>query len=112
MISAKYYIKGSASLPYEMVIKSENGKVSIACDCPAGKKATLCKHRIGLVTNTLNNLLVDQSDDLSVAAKLLDGTVYVDLLEKIKCLEVEKENIESNIASIKKQLTQHMKDGV
>jgi hypothetical protein len=108
----KYYIQGSASEPYELLVKREGGKIFVSCDCPAGQKLQLCKHKLWLIELRVDSLLLEKSDDISKLNLIFAESEYITLLDGLKNLEAQKSSIESDISSLKKRLAKSMLVGI
>ncbi len=106
-----YFVKGSAAEPYEVVFLKEGKTLKVTCTCKAGQNHTVCKHRVGLISGSPENVDLNSSSSIEEIDQLLVGSNLFEIYKKYVDLTHEFERVKKLHASQKKAFARIMKDG-
>lgn len=106
----KFEVKGSASEPYQVLIKKDDSNLSAFCTCPAGKNGMHCKHRISILLGISKGIVSDNISDVTEVASWVPGSDVEDALNVIEELEDEFARIKRKLSAAKKALSKAMRD--
>ena len=93
---------------YVVTVSNDAGKLEIRCNCAAGQRNVLCRHRIALITNKPRGAYApkrNNSDDLRAAIQLL-STYGVD--RRYAELQAMYENLEQQWLTVRSQIKTEM----
>ena len=108
-----FYIQGSSSEPYEVIVKYSEKKFNIFCDCPAGILGQNCKHKLQVINGDLSKpskIVSGDLDKLSSISEIVKNFPIVDALTDLTALEKEAENIKKQISVQKKKIARLLSD--
>ena len=103
----------SGSDPYSVDFTFKDGKLSIFCECQAGRYRKFCKHKWQMIKGN-ENILYDENQD-SELAKISDWVQksdYLDLIIAMSKAEKAKSEADINIKNIKEKIANGMKTGL
>ena len=99
--------------PYVVTFTFSDSTLSIWCDCPAGERGQLCKHKLSLATNKKTMLFDEnQVELLQKAYEWVENSGLPETIEEIKLVEKELENVKKKLKGTKAKIARLMKDGV
>ncbi len=106
-------VKSSSSTEiYDVILKNENGIISLNCTCQAGIYKMICKHRTDLLNGNISSL-VDESD-IPVVEEFLnsikDGKID-SLFAELTEIEKEIKKLNNKKKKIKKDISIRFCDG-
>lgn len=78
MDSKEVEVQGSAVEPYTIALQQHDGGVSVTCNCRAGSFGKLCKHKVQVVKEEL--------EDSNIFSQLLRDAGYGDLIGELSLL--------------------------
>jgi uncharacterized Zn finger protein len=78
-----FHVKGSSSKPYEVVFLKEGDHMTALCDCMAGQNGQHCKHRFRILDGNPEDIVSDNSDELSTLREWLVGSDLEAVLSEI-----------------------------
>ena len=92
---------------------SEDGSLSVWCDCRAGEFGQLCKHKRALAPND-PSMLYDKSqiEELAQVNEWVQTTDYAEMIGEIIATEKEIERSKKILKNAKAKLARHMRDGI
>ncbi|UCE04969.1 MAG: hypothetical protein JSW07_15280 [bacterium] len=100
--------------PYSLTFTlSEDGSLSVWCDCRAGEFGQLCKHKQALVSND-PSMLYDKSqvEELGRVNEWVQATAYPEMIREIIQTEKEIKKAKRILKNAKTKLARHMRDGI
>jgi hypothetical protein len=106
--------KSSSGDPYTVDFLIEKNKLSVFCDCQAGKFGQLCKHKTELITGDQSRLF-----DESEVSKLKELETIIPQAPELKSIAAqiaESEKIirreQSKVKKVKKEFATKLKEGI
>lgn len=114
---------GGRSEPYSVDFIMEHGRMFVYCNCPAGRFAKFCKHKIKLIQSN-DDILYDQYDrkqqrELGKIHDWFQQSEFLDLIFerskfKKELYEAQQrlEAVRKRMRPVEKRMAQAMKDGV
>jgi uncharacterized Zn finger protein len=106
----KFEVKGSASEPYQILIKKDGTNLSAFCTCPAGKNGMHCKHRISILSGSSKAVVSDNISEVAEVATWVAGSDIESALHVISELEDHSARIRKELSAAKKSLAKAMRD--
>jgi hypothetical protein len=98
--------------PYNVSFTLDDGKLKITCNCPDGRKGSICQHKVRLAAYDMLEL-----DNPSQRGRLFDAHVWViqarvsdPLLELIQMMGEEEKDSEK-IEQLEREVAHLMKEG-
>lgn len=85
------------------------GSIRFSCDCDAGAKETLCRHRAGLLSGELDALASGNADDVKRLYEMLSDSRIAEAFATLVDLEQQAEALKGEIARQKKKVARLMK---
>lgn len=99
--------------PYSVEFSFKDGKLSVFCNCPAGRNRMLCKHKWQMIKGNDNILYDDDSDEkLNKIVDWVQKSEYLDLIIEMSKVEKEKMEIDNRLKLIKEKIADGMKIGL
>ena len=110
----KLFVKSSDGInAYTVHFILQEDKLSIFCDCPAGKWGKFCKHKLALIRNFEDMLLNrDQEKELAEVQNWIRQSKYPDLIKKLEFAESEVKKANADLKKVKKSFETAMKSGI
>ena len=106
-----FLVQGSAADPYEVrFVNRGNGNLSAYCTCKAGQKGSYCKHRINILKGETRGIVEGSLDSVEMVVSWLPGTDVETALKEIEQAEDGVILAQSNLAKVKKKLSQALLD--
>jgi len=95
-----------------LVVLGDSG-LSFVCDCPAGERGRLCKHKKAMASVD-DNMLYDenQRENFKQVMDWVAQSGYPDLMKELKEAENELESVKEKARDIKEKITRLMKEGL
>ncbi|UCF30489.1 MAG: hypothetical protein JSV26_10620 [bacterium] len=106
------YAKSGDGEPHQVVFASEEGKLTITCDCERGIKGHYCEHKVRLAVN--DHLLLSnpaQIRDLNEAHIWVIQAPVSDLILSLLQLEGDPEGNEEAIRRTQLEIAAAMREG-
>ena len=103
----------SQSEPRSVQVRQDDFGLSFFCDCPAGNRGRICKHKKALASAD-DSMLYDE-DQRENFEKVMDWVTqsgYPDLMKEFKEAENELESAREKARDIKEKVTRVMKQGL
>lgn len=100
--------------PYAVKFTLSDGTLSVWCNCPAGDRGQLCKHKRALVNNEPAMLYDEnaQLNDLRQVNKWVQSTELPQIIQEIKTIEKDIEKAKRFLKSMKGKAERLMRNGV
>ena len=95
-----------------LVVLGDSG-LSFVCDCPAGDRGRLCKHKKAMASAD-DSMLYDenQRELFEQVTAWVAQSGYPDLMKELKEAENELESVKEKARDIKEKITRLMKEGL
>lgn len=92
-MTKKFYVQGSAIIPYEITVDIENNDLHMNCTCPAGQHSKCCKHILKIINETPEiQEIINQNEKLLFLRNLSQKQEQLELLKKE--ISAEKRKLE------------------
>lgn len=103
----------SQTEPRTVLMRQDDSGLSIACDCPAGERGRICKHKRAMASAD-DRMLYDegQRENFKQVMELLAQSGYSDLMNELKAAENELESAKQNVWGIKEKISSAMSEGL
>ncbi|QDM26971.1 hypothetical protein FNL56_13270 [Tardiphaga sp. vice304] len=88
---------------YEVTFHQNGDDVKVVCSCPAGKKLTLCWHRLALIDGDVA-AVVSGHEYVASLRQGIAGSTIASALAELQRLETQAETIKRQIGAVKKTL--------
>ncbi|WP_067096093.1 hypothetical protein [Marinomonas atlantica] len=114
MDTIEIQIQGSQPEPYQVeILKHTDHELEIACDCPAGKNGTHCKHRIEVLTGSYEDVIYDEAtiDQLKKLEGWIAGTKVEAALKEVITAEQKLDEYKKLVKNAKRKLARIMEGG-
>jgi hypothetical protein len=104
--------KNEASEPFKVTFTKNEGKLTITCNCPAGRHGEFCEHKFRLASNDLLALQHpgQNSAMLNAHVWVIESTISDKLLNLLNLLGEEKPD-EKAIEAAKAEIGTAMREG-
>jgi len=103
----------SQSEPRSVLIVQDDSGLSIVCDCPAGERGRICKHKKAMASVDDSMLYdEDQRENIKQVMDLVTQSGYPDLMQELKEAENELESAKQNAWGIKEKIAHAMNEGL
>ncbi len=95
-----------------LVVLGDSG-LSFVCDCPAGERGRLCKHKRAMASAD-DSMLYDenQRENFKQVMDWVAQSGYPDLMKELKEAENELESVKEKARDSKEKITRLMKEGL
>ena len=103
----------SSSDPRSVDVVEDDSGISIYCDCPAGVRERVCKHKRAIASADASMLFDDaQLENFNKVVERLAQSGYPDLMKELAAAENELEPVKEKVIDIKKKIARAMKTGL
>jgi uncharacterized Zn finger protein len=103
----------SQSDPRSVLVVLDDSGLSFVCDCPAGERGRICKHKKALASVDDSMLFdEDQRENFKQVANWVAQSGYSDLMKELKEVESELDSAREKARDIKEKITRVMKEGL
>jgi len=103
----------SQSEPRSVDVVQDDSGLSFFCDCPAGVRERICKHKMALATGNVSMLYDDdQRENFEKVMDWVAQSGYPDLIKELKEAENELEPARDKTRDIKVKIARVMKEGL
>ncbi len=103
----------SSSEPRSVNVVQDDSGLSIFCDCPAGVRDRVCKHKRAVATADDSMLFNDdQREKFEKVIDCLNQTAYPGLMQELKEIENALEPAKEKLREIKEKVARAMKEGM
>ena len=99
--------------PRTVHVTRDDSGLSYFCDCPAGNRGSICKHKMALAKGD-DSMLYDE-DQRKHFEKIMDWvnqSGYPELIKELKEAENELESAKEKVRDIKVKITRGMEKGL
>ena len=103
----------SQTEPRTVLVRQDDSGLSIACDCPAGERGRICKHKMAMASAD-DRMLYDegQRENFKQVMELVTQSGYSGLMNELKEAENELESAKQNVWGIKEKISNAMSEGL
>ena len=103
----------SQPIPRTVQVVLDDSGLSFTCDCPAGKRGRLCKHKKAVASGD-DSMLYDENQEENFEKVLawLAQSAYPDLMNELREAEIEMESVRDKVGKIKEKVSHVMKEGL
>ena len=99
--------------PYRIVVMLDENGLSFYCDCQAGERGQLCKHKMALASGDSSILYnEEQSNNYNDVKSLVNKSNYPQLISELREYEKELEKVQKKIKGMKQKIARVMKEGL
>ena len=99
--------------PRSVLVVLDDSGLSFACDCPAGERGRICKHKKAMASADDSMLYgEDQRESFDQVMEWVAQSGYPDLMKELKEAENEMESVKEKARDIKEKITRVMKEGL
>ena len=103
----------SQSEPRSVLVTQDDSGLSYFCDCPAGIRERICKHKMALVLGDDSILYdKDQRKSFDKVMEWVAQSGYPDLMKELKEAENELEPAKEKVGNIKEKIIRGMNEGL
>lgn len=103
-----FRIQGSEDEPYQVVVRRfDSGNFGIACNCRAGVRGTLCKHRVRLLKGS-DEGIVHGSEHLQTVVEWFSGSELLRAVESVREIEERIEADRKALKTLKASIAERM----
>jgi len=103
----------SQSEPRSVDVVQDDLGLSFFCDCPAGIRERICKHKMALATGNANMLYDEnQRENYEKVMEWVAQSGYPNLIKELKEAENEMEPVRDKVRDIKVKIARVMKEGL
>lgn len=74
MTEITFLVKGSNPSPYEVKFTKSGNNLTALCTCPAGSFDMQCKHRVRILTGSIESIVSENEKDVGVILDWVRGT--------------------------------------
>ncbi len=110
----KVLVKSSSQPgPRSVLVVLDDSGLSFVCDCPAGERGRICKHKKAMASADDSMLYgEDQRESFEKVMDWVAQSGYPDLMKELKEAENELESVKEKARDIKEKITRVMKEGL
>lgn len=101
----------STGQEYELVAEPTNGGLRFTCNCPAGSRGLMCKHRQAIIDGDLTAVLAPDLSDMTMLQSWIKTSRISTLSLTIAALEDEIQAAKRRISFIQQVMGQRLQDG-
>jgi hypothetical protein len=107
-------IKSSSSPdPRRVIVLQDDSGLSFYCDCPAGERGRICKHKKAMASGDDSMLYdEDQRENFEKAMDWVMQSGYPDLMKELAEAENEFGSVKEKAIKIKEKITRVMEEGL
>lgn len=103
-----FLVKGSKPEPYTVTFKFDDKSFIAICTCPAGEEGMHCKHRLGILSGDLSNILKVNKEEVAQLMESYSKSELKILLDMLEVNEKEIDRLKKDSLSIKKKMAKYM----
>ena len=100
----EFFVWGSSSEPYRVVIEKSAENLSGFCTCAAGSKGQACKHVLRILSGNSEGLTDESPDKLMLAVNWTTGTDVELALKELAAAEDRYEAAKRSLSAAKQAL--------
>ena len=99
--------------PRSVLVVLDDSGLSLVCDCPAGDRGRICKHRKAMAMAD-DSMLYDegQRENFKQVMDWIAQSGYPDLMKELKEAENELESAKQNAWGLKEKIARAMNEGL
>jgi len=103
----------SGKKPYSVDFTIIGGKMTVRCNCPAGRYGKLCKHKISMIEEDYD-ILYDENQDkqLYEISDLIQKSDFLDLIFERSKAKTALGEAQEKLDTVKKKMAQAIKNGI
>ena len=99
--------------PRSVLVVLDDAGLSFVCDCPAGERGRICKHKKAMASADDSMLYdEDQRENFKQVMDWVAQSGYPDLMKELKEAENELVSVKDKARDIKEKITHVMKQGL
>jgi len=99
--------------PRSVLVVLDDSGMSFVCDCPAGERGRICKHKKAMASADDSMLYdEDQGENFKQVMDWVAQSGYPDLMKELKEAENELDSAKGKARDIKEKITRVMKEGL
>ncbi len=103
----------SSSKPRSVLVLQDDSGLSIFCDCPAGDRGRVCKHRKAVASGDASMLYDDeQKENSNKIMELVSQSGYPELMKELEEAENEMDTEKEKLKDIKAKIARVMNEGL
>ena len=103
----------SQSKPRSVLVVLDDSGLSFVCDCPAGERGRMCKHKKAIASANDSMLFDDdQMKNFKQVMEWIDQSGYPELMQELRQAENELDSAKAIAREIKVKITRVMKEGL
>ena len=103
----------SSSEPRSVLILQDDSGLSIFCDCPAGDRGRICKHKKAVASGDASMLYDDdQRENFIRIMEWISQSGYPELMKELEEAENEMDTQKEKVREIKDKITRAMREGL
>lgn len=106
-MNTSFYIQGSGSEPYEIMVEKIAGSIKLGCTCMAGMLGKYCKHKVAVITS--DEKILKSSSDIDKSRSIFSDSALLTLIEDIKDTEAEIERQKKVLKNKKSDFARQIK---
>ena len=100
----EFVVIGSQGDPYDITATRDGQDITISCDCPAGERDQLCRHRLALLNGDVTDLDSNNGADVATLAAWMPGTALAAAMEALHKAQAAYDAAKPELARRKKAL--------
>ncbi len=104
-----FLVQGSSPEPYKVRFMKSDLFFAAFCTCPAGQKGMHCKHRINILTGSIDAIVSDNTKEVETIKKWLTGTPIEDTIKSLIFTENEYLSAKKALTKAKKNLSKALR---
>ncbi len=105
----EFRVKGSAEEPYTIVFRRQGVSLNGYCNCPAGKKGQMCKHRINILKGSDKGVVDPDPVAIGEVVSWLSGSDIEQPFAQIQKMEGELDVLKKELDVLRRHLTRAKK---
>lgn len=110
MKSISFQVQGSSSEPYNVRFEKDGNNLNIWCDCPAGAKATHCKHWTKVFLKEKQAYVGVTEEELDEVRSWISGSDIEEVWIELERNKEQEKRIKEERKAIQKKLSRVMRD--
>jgi len=105
MKEISFLVQGSSPEPYKVKFRKSETSFTAHCSCPAGRKGTHCKHRIGILMGQTDRIVSKNISEVATVEVWLHGTHIESAIQALTSAEQEYALAKKALLKAKKNLS-------
>lgn len=110
--SLRFRVRSSSSAEVYDVTAELVPRLRLSCSCPAGTKASVCKHRTAILLGDVTSVVEVDAAAIEQLSRTAAASPIGAIMREIDTLDAEIERVRRLVAAKKKQLARLMDEGV